>query len=252
MVVPLLAAGCHRQGKTGPTQPVEEVFQQAQQKMKKKRYYAARALLQSLQARIPQDDTTLLPQVQIGLADAYYRDGGILNLGEALNAYRTFLTYYPQREEAAYAQYQVAMCYFGQVLAPDRDQDLTYKAIAEFEKVERFYPDSPYVEKARQRVLDCREQLAAHNVFIGRFYYKRKKYLAAASRFRIVLDKYPHYSGTEEVLFLLGSSLYATANPNEGRLYFQRLLQDYPKSKHAREARQLLNERKERKEQEKG
>ncbi|HEX9507906.1 MAG TPA: outer membrane protein assembly factor BamD, partial [Myxococcales bacterium] len=129
-----------------PADPVDKVYEAALQKMRKKRYYSARELLQSLQTRIPQDDRNLLPLVQLRLGDAFYQDGGALNLGESLGAYRNFLTYYSQREEAAYAQYQVGMCYFGQVLAPDRDPDLIFKAITEFEKVERLYPDSPYVD----------------------------------------------------------------------------------------------------------
>jgi outer membrane protein assembly factor BamD len=238
----LALAACHGKTKTRVIQPVDQVYQEALQKMKKKRYYPARSLLQSLQTRIPQDDRELLPLVQLKLADAFYLDGGILNLGEALNAYRNFLTYYPQREEAAYAQFQVGMCYFGQVLAPDRDQELTLQAITEFEKVERLYPESPYVEKARIQLILCRDRLAAHEFIIGRFYYTRKFYIAAADRFRVVLDKYPMYSGTEETLYLLGTALMYTENPDEARLYFERLVQEFPEGKFTPEARRILQE----------
>jgi outer membrane protein assembly factor BamD len=231
---------CHRGAKTKVIQPVDQVYQQALQKMQKKRYYAARSLLQSLETRIPQDDRELLPLVQIKLADAFYLDGGALNLGEALGDYRNFLTYYPQREEAAYAQFQLGMCYFGQVLAPDRDQELTYQAITEFEKVERLYPGSPYVEKARIQILLCRDRLAAHEFLIGQFYYKRKQYIAAADRFRVILDRFPYYSRTEETLYLLGNSLTITENPDEARLYFERLVRDFPEGKFTPEARRLL------------
>jgi outer membrane protein assembly factor BamD len=231
---------CHRQAKNKIIQPVDQVYRDAVQKIQKKRYYAARSLLQSLQTRIPQDDRDLLPLVQIKLADAFYLDGGILNLGEALGAYRNFLTYYPVREEAAYAQFQVGMSYFGQVLAPDRDQDLTYRAISEFEKVERLYPDSLQVGKARTQILLCRERLAAHEFVIGRFYYQKKFYMAAADRFRVVLDKYPYYSRTDETLYLLGSCLVFTDNPDEARLYFERLIHEYPQGKLTRQAKEIL------------
>lgn len=210
--------------------------------MQKKKYYAARSLFQTLQARIPQDDRELLPLVQLKLADAYYLSGGILNLGEALSAYRNFLTYYPLRDEAAYAQFQVGMSLFGQVLAPDRDQDLTYKAITEFEKVERLYPNSPYVAQAQSQIVKCREKIAAHHFVIGNFYYKRKNYLGAADRYRVILDKFPQFSRTEETLFLLGNCLVHTLNPDEARLYYVRLVQEFPTGKHAREAQARLKE----------
>jgi outer membrane protein assembly factor BamD len=233
---------CHRQAKNPAAEPVDQVYKQALEKIAKKHYYSARSLLQSLQTRIPQDDRELLPLVQLKLADAFYLDGGILNLGEALNAYRNFLTYFSQRDEAAYAQFQVGQCYLGQVLAPDRDQALTYKAIDEYSKLERLYPNSSYVGVAREQILVCHEKLAAHEFVIGYFYYRRKAYLAAADRFRVVLDKFPQYSGTEETLLLLGNSLLATANPDEARLYFERLVHEFPDGRFTREARNRLKE----------
>jgi outer membrane protein assembly factor BamD len=242
VLILLASLACHRQGKNKVIQPVDKVYLEGLQKMKKKRYYAARSLFQSVLTRIPQDDRELLPLVQLKLADAFYLDGGSLNLGEALGSYRNFLTYYPQRDEAAYAQFQLGMCYFGQVLAPDRDQELTYKAISEFEKIERLYPSSPYVEKARIQILLCRDRLAAHEFIIGRFYYKRKQYVAAADRLRVVLDRFPYYSRTEETLYLLGSCLMKTDNPDEARLYFERLVHDFPEGKFTPMARKALQE----------
>jgi outer membrane protein assembly factor BamD len=232
---------CHRKNPAF-NEPIDQLYQSALQKMQKKKYFAARSMFQALQARIPQEDRELLPLVQIKLADCYYLNGGILNLGEALSAYRNFLTYYPQREEAAYAQFQVGMSLFGQVLAPDRDQELTLKAITEFEKVERLYPDSPYVGKAQDQILKCREKLAAHNFLVGSFYYKRKDFLGAADRYRVILENYPQYSRTEETLLLLGNSLVATLNPDEARLYYVRLVKEYPKGKYLREAQARLKE----------
>jgi outer membrane protein assembly factor BamD len=241
LLLAVSVASCHKKN-PALTEPIDQLYQSALQKMQKKKYFAARSLFQTLQARIPQEDRELLPLVQLKLADSYFLGGGVLNLGEALTAYRNFLTYYPQREEAAYAQYQVGMSLFGQVLAPDRDQELTFKAIAEFEKVERLYPDSPYVGKAQSQVLQCRENLASHNLIVGNFYYRRKNFLGAADRYRVILEKYPQYSRTEETLFLLGNCLVATLNPDEARLYYVRLIQEYPKGKYFRDAQARLKE----------
>jgi outer membrane protein assembly factor BamD len=242
LLLPVLAvASCHRKS-PALTEPIDQLYQSALHKMQKKKYFAARSLFQTLQARIPQEDRELLPLVQLKLADSYFLSGGVLNLGEALTAYRNFLTYYPQREEAAYAQFQVGMSLFGQVLAPDRDQELTFKAITEFEKVEHLYPDSPYVGKAQDQILQCREKLAAHNFVVGSFYYRRKNFLGAADRYRVILEKYPQYSRTEETLFLLGNCLVATLNPDEARLYYVRLVQEYPKGRYIHEVQARLKE----------
>ena len=94
--------------------------------------------------------------------------------------------------------------------------------------------------KARTQILLCRERLAAHEFLIGRFYYQKKSYMAAADRFRVVLDKYPYYSRTDEALYLLGSCLVFTDNPDEARLYFERLIHEYPQGKLTRQAKEIL------------
>ena len=100
--------------------------------------------------------------------------------------------------------------------------------------------ETPYVEKARIQTLLCRDRLAAHEFLIGRFYFKRKQYVAAADRFRVVLDRFPYYSRTEETLFRLGTCLLKTDNPSEARLYFERLVHDFPEGKFTPEARRIL------------
>ena len=98
------------------------------------------------------------------------------------------------------------------------------------------------MEKGRTQILLCRDRLAAHEYLVGRFYYQRKFYVAAADRFRVVLDRFPYYSRTEETLYLLGTCLMRTENPDEARLYFERLMHEYPQGKHTTEVRKILQE----------
>jgi outer membrane protein assembly factor BamD (BamD/ComL family) len=92
----LLAACATSGGKKGePPAPPEEVYQKAMRKIEKKKYYSARTMLQNLLPRIPPEDRDLLPKVQLAIADAYFKDRGLLNYGEALNGYRNFLTSSP-------------------------------------------------------------------------------------------------------------------------------------------------------------
>ena len=81
------------------------------------------------------------------------------------------------------------------------------------------------------------------DLLIGKFYFKREQYLAAADRFRVILDEYPHSEKTEEILYLLGRCLRATANPDEAQLYFDRLLHEFPDGKFARDTRKFLKKK---------
>lgn len=238
----LWAPACARHKKEKQTLPPQQVYEMAMQKIAHKRYYTARALLQELLPRVPPDDRELLPKIQLAIADAFFKDGGQLNYGEALNSYRTFLTYYPNHEEAARVQYMVGMSLFQQALSPDRDQALTLQAIEEFRKIETLYPASPYVEESKKRIVQCHDRLAEHERVVARFYQKRKRYNAAIDRYRTILDKYPQYSRTNQVLFDIGACLLAVGNRPEAEEFFTRLFQEQPEGKLNAGAKRLLSD----------
>ncbi|MFQ5876519.1 MAG: outer membrane protein assembly factor BamD [Acidobacteriota bacterium] len=233
------ACGAKRRNAKEPVPP-ERVYEMAVRKMKKKKYYRARTMLQDLLPRIPPDDRDLLPRVQLAIADSYFAARGLLNFGEALNSYRNFLTYFPDHPKADHAQYMVAMSLFEQVLAPDRDQSLTRRAIDEFRKVETLYPESPYVEKARRKIEEGFDLLAEHERVIGWFYQKRKIWGAAISRYRTILIEYPRYSKRSRVLFDLGRCLLAAGKRTEAEAFFERLSQEASDSDMVAEAEKLL------------
>jgi len=243
----LTATGCAAKHapKTKTTKPQgapEEVYLEALRKIAKKRYYGARLMLQELLPRISPDDRDLLPKVQIAIADAYYNDRGLLNYGEALNGYRTFLTYYPEHEMADRAQFMVGMSLYEQALSPDRDQALTQQAIGEFIRVETAFPQSPFTTKAREMIMSCQDRLAEHERLVGHFYQRRNAFLAAIDRYRLILDKYPQYKGTNQVLFDLGQCLLAVGNRPEAGEFFARLEQEDRKGGLASKAKSLLED----------
>ena len=136
----------------------------------------------------------------------------------------------------------VGMSLFEQALSPDRDQSLTHQAIQEFEKIGTAYPTSPLVGQARKKIVECHDRLAEHERVVGRFYQKRKRYNAAIDRYRVILDQYPQYSRTGQVLFDIGTCLLAVGNRPEAEEFFGRLFQDQPDGKLASRAKELLSD----------
>ena len=240
MLVPVASGCAAKHKKKEPLLPPQQIYDMAMQKIARKRYYTARTMLQEAVPRIPPDDRELLPKIQLAIADAFFKDGGQLNFSEALNQYRTFLTYYPSHESADRAQFMVGLSLFEQALSPDRDQALTRQAIQEFQKVESVYPASPYVAQEKKKIVECYDRLAEHERLVGRFYQKRKKYNAAIDRYRAVLDQYPLYTRTGQVLFDIGKCLLRVGNRPEAEEFFTRLFQDHPGSPLADKAKDLL------------
>jgi len=219
----------------------QQVYDIAVAQSRKKSYANARDTFQKVLGRT---DATpdLIAKVHLGLADAYFYDGGILNLAEAQSRYTNFLTFYPNHERADYAQYQLGLCYLKQAANPDRDQDQTRKALDELNKVKTSYPNSEYVGAADQKANEAREVLAEHEFRIGNFYFRRRGYVGALERFRKVLENYPNYSRKDRLYLLLGRSLLALEKNDEGRLYLEKLVAEFPQSRYASQARDILKQ----------
>jgi outer membrane assembly lipoprotein YfiO len=125
----------------------------------KKDYESARQYYRRLVEAFPQ--TPHLADARIGLADSYFDEGGTGNYVLAVSSYREFLTLYPQHPRSDYAQFKAAESYFEQKNSPDRDQTATMQALEEYERLLDVYPQSQYVEKARERIRDCHRRSRA-------------------------------------------------------------------------------------------
>jgi outer membrane protein assembly factor BamD len=241
----LVVSGCGGK-KKAPKDPfagqtAEEIYQLAVRQMEKNKYGKART---TLQAALGRSTTTpeIISKVHLALADAYFYDGGILNLAEALSRYTNFLTFYPNHDRVDYAQYQIALCHLKQVLTPDRDQTQTQRALDEFLKLRAQYPNSQYVEPAEVKANEARELLAESEFRIGQFYFKNEAYEGAIDRFRLVLEHFPLFSKKPRLYLLLGRSLLELDREAEGRLYLEKLVSEFPESDAAYEAATLLEE----------
>jgi outer membrane protein assembly factor BamD len=234
------ARAASRASKKRALVPPDQAYEHAVGLMAKKKYFKARTELQEILPRIPPEDRDLLPKVQLAIADAFYKDGGLTNYGEALNGYRNFLTYFPQHEKAAYAQFMVGQSMAQQVLAPDRDQTMTLKAIDELRRVETAHPDSPYAAQAGATIDRCQSRLAEKERVIGHFYQRRKSWLAAIDRYRAVLKDYPRYTDTNRVILDLGSSLLQINQRDEAQDLFDRLAREDSTGRLSRRAKSAL------------
>jgi len=240
----LLAAGCKKdldkipRDRDAGLAPVQ-LYEKGITLSRKGRYYRAREILEKVLSR-QNVSPEILADTNLAIADAYYSDGGVVNVAEALSRYTSFLTFYPNHPRADYAQFQLGLCYLKQTLSPTKDQSTTRQALDSFRKVETTYPQSDFAIAAREKADVCRERLAEADVQVGIFYMKRKAYAGAIDRFRTVLEAYPRYRGRDQVYFLLGEALKSTRKNPEALLYYQKLVDEFPKSRYAGEARHAL------------
>ncbi len=122
---------------------------------------------------------------------------------EARAAAQRYLDLYPGEEDAAYAQYLMALSYYDQIDDVGRDQGLTFLALQGLRDVIEKYPDSEYAQSAILKFDLAFDHLAAKEMEIGRYYLKRKHYTAAINRFRVVVQDFQTTTHTAEALHRL-------------------------------------------------
>ncbi|MDQ2095452.1 outer membrane protein assembly factor BamD [Rhodalgimonas zhirmunskyi] len=114
-----------------------------------------------------------------------------------------FIDYYPTDDDAAYAQYLLALSYYDQIDEVGRDQGLTFQALQSLRAVIERYPDSEYARSSVLKFELAFDHLAAKEMEIGRYYLRHKNYAAAVNRFRVVVEDFQTTTHTAEALHRL-------------------------------------------------
>ncbi|MGH9617568.1 MAG: outer membrane protein assembly factor BamD, partial [Acidobacteriaceae bacterium] len=185
--------------------------------------------------------------------------GGTAAMQQAEEEYKDFITFFPDKPEAAEAQMKVADIYYKQMEKPDRDPTNAIRAQEEYRAMILQYPDSSLIPQAKQRLREVQEVLGDHEFDIGSFYETRMNYAAAIARLQSVIDTYPLYSRVDEALLDVGDAYSAQAKnirqmrldpaakerleklfTNRAAQAYDRIVLEYPMTPHADDARDRL------------
>jgi outer membrane protein assembly factor BamD len=145
---------------------------------------------------------------------AYHSDRDYENSRASAQRY---LDFYPASEDAAYAQYLLALSYYDQIDQVGRDQGLTFQALQALRVVIERYPDSEYAASAILKFDLAFDHLAGKEMEIGRYYLRRQNYTAAINRFRVVVEQFQTTSHTPEALLRLVESYLALGLTSEAQ-----------------------------------
>jgi outer membrane protein assembly factor BamD len=247
VVLALAATACHRgpriiRPRVDPEllkMSKEQIFQKAEDQFAREKWAKARTYYQHVYENYPNDP--LGRRSLLRVADTYFKQGDPLNYVEAQYKYRDFINRYPGSEQADYAMLQIAMCAYKQMEKPDRDQAKTRETVEKINDMLRAYPKSRLRPEAEARLQDANDRLAKHEHIIAKFYMKRGSYGSALIRLNFLIEKFPAYATRDEAFFDLGTTLAALGRNGEARLYFERLVAEYPNSEYAERAKRRLD-----------
>ncbi|WP_370737883.1 outer membrane protein assembly factor BamD [Aquimixticola soesokkakensis] len=190
--------------------PADEIYKRAEYEVSTRDFAQAAEYFSEVERLYPYSDWA--KRALIMQAYSYHSDK---DYEAARGAAQRFIDFYPADEDAAYAQYLLALSYYDQIDEVGRDQGLTFQALQALRVVIEAYPDSEYARSAILKFDLAFDHLAGKEMEIGRYYIKRKHYPAAINRFRVVVEQFQTTTHTPEALYRLVEAYLALGLTDE-------------------------------------
>jgi len=206
--------------------PVEQLYANAKTQLEKRRYDTAITFFEEVERQHPY--SSWARRSMLMKAFAYYQGN---DYEEAITALDQFISLHPGNKDAAYAYYLKAMCFYERIRDVGRDQEFTNNAVAALTDVVRRYPDSEYARDARLKLDLTFDHLAGKEMYVGRFYLRKNKHIAAINRFKTVVEKYQTTNHAAEALHRLVEAYLELGIIDEARSAAAVLGFNYPGSR---------------------
>lgn len=217
------------------TEPVADLYNKGLEKLKDGQYKTAAKQFEEVERQHPYSGLATKAILMAAYAQ-YLRNG----YDQAIAAAQRFITLHPGHRDAPYAYYLVALCYYEQIMDVKRDQSVTEKALASLEEVGRRFPDTAYARDAEAKSVLARDLLAGKEMEVGRYYLRKRAYVASINRFKNVIVKYQTTSQAPEALYRLTEAYYALGVQSEAQTAAAVLGHNYPNSQWYKDAYSLL------------
>ena len=190
------------------TWPASKFYSLAQESMSAKDFQTAIKHYEDLEIHHPFSPYT--QQAQLEVAYAYYKYD---EPDSAIAAANRYIKLYPRAKDVDYAYYLRGLVSFERGMSTldltlgldfsKRQPKTTKEAFQHFEELIKRYPDSKYVNDAKQRMLDIRNRLAEFELHAANYYLRRGAYLSAAKRAQYALANYPQTPAVPDALIII-------------------------------------------------
>ena len=154
---------------------------------------------------------------------------------------KRYLKTYPKDENKPYAHYLLAMCYYETIEGEKKDLAPLVLSKKELNFVIENYPDTDFAYDARFKIDLINDTLAAKEVYLGRHYIKKKKWIPALNRFKNVLNEYETTVHVEEAIHRLVEIYYKLGMEQESLKYASLLGYNYNSGEWYKETYRIFN-----------
>ena len=160
-------------------------------------------------------------------AYSYYLDD---YLDDSIAELERFIRIYPLDQNLDYAFYLLANCYYEKIVDEKKDLQSIIDASKTFKVLITNYPNTEYALDAEFKLDLINDILASKEMYVGRYYFDKKKWIPAINRFKLVIDNYDTTIYTEEALHRLVEIHYIIGLKDEAKKYAKLLGYNYKSS----------------------
>ena len=178
------------------------------------------------------------PKSALMAAYAYYSQD---YYADAIYELERFIKVYAKDKRMPYARFLLAMCYYEEIVDEKKDLGPLLKAQDQFKFIIKTYPDSDFALDAKFKLDLINDILASKEIYLGRYYIKKRKWIAAINRFKQVIDHYDTTIYVEEALHRLVEIHYRIGLTDESKKYANLLGYNYQSSKWYAESYTIFN-----------
>ena len=150
--------------------------------------------------------------------------------GDAVAELERFIRVYPVHKDIDYAYYLLSISYYEQIVDEKKDLKSIMKAKKNFNHVINKFPNTEYAMDSRFKIDLIDDILASKEMYLGRYYFSKKKWIPSINRFRTVIDEYETTIYSEEALHRLVEVYYTLGLKNEAKKYANLLGYNYKSS----------------------
>ncbi len=230
----LISSGCVSRPKEQASPG--ELLVLGEEDLRTERFEAARLAFKRLLEEYP--NSKHRRRALLRLADSYYKEEEYI---ESKLQYFEYVRLYPVSAGTPKAYYFLAMSDYQRKLAPDQDASVAKDALENFQTLVSRFPRSQYAADATNKILELREHLAKHAIFIANFYYRTDLRVSAIPRYKEIIRDFedvPHIRA--EAIYKLAESYRAEESFEKAGEAYHALLKSYPGSAYASAAHDSL------------
>ena len=167
------------------------------------------------------------PRSALMSAYSYYLNQNYL---ETIDELERYLKNYPLHNRQSYAFYLMALAYYEQIVDEKKDLEPILNSKKYFNLLIKQYPESEFAVDAEYKLELIEDFLASKEMYLGRYYIERNKWIPAINRFKTVVEKYDQTIFVEEALHRLVEINYKIGLVNEAKKYASVLGYNYQSS----------------------